>query len=169
MHFFLTQFPATPQRTADWLEKVVLPSNDRILFLICKDKNEPIGNFGVCNIRQISGELDNIIRGRKGDHSRIIYYSAITILAWMFGPLSIKFANIHVFSNNIKAINLYSSVGFTLSKSQELRHLEIGDEIHFLVDSDEGDLVNFQYNEMTLSRDAFLHLHPWTVQVYPNI
>lgn len=169
MRYFLTQFVATSERTERWLKQVVLPSNDRMLFLICSEEGKPVGNFGVCNIGFVQGELDNLIRGRKGGHPKLVFYSEVAMLSWMFGPLSLKTANLHVFSSNIKTIQLHSSVGFTISSSQRLHRLEGNDEVYFLVNSDKGELASFSYLEMTITKDIFLNLHPWVAQAYPGL
>jgi hypothetical protein len=168
MRYFLTQFTATPERTAAWLERVVLQSDDRILFLICTETGESIGNFGVCNIGTIRGELDNLIRGRKGGHPRLVYYSELAMLAWLFGSLSLQEANLWVFSNNIRTIQLHSSIGFSICQTKRISRSKDGNEVHLLIDSYEGEEVNNSYHEMQLKKDCFLRLHPWVAEIYPN-
>ena len=168
MKFFLTQFEATPERTKSWLEKVVLPSDDRLFFLICLPNGDAIGNFGICNLRPTSGELDNLIRGKNGGGPNLIFLSELAILSWMFGDLEYEKANLHVFSNNRPTIKLHTSVGFEISNSTPLSRLTSDESIEYLQNSEKGEPVKFNYLELTLKRESFLKLHPWVCNVYAD-
>lgn len=111
MRFFMTQFEATPERTGKWLKNNVLTDDSRLLFLIYDENNKLIGNFGICNIQEQNVELDNLIRGEKGGHKHLIFFSELTLISWLY---SLDVVNIYlrVFSNNFKTISLHSSVGF---------------------------------------------------------
>jgi RimJ/RimL family protein N-acetyltransferase len=161
MRFFLTQFTATPERTSRWLRDSVLASDDRILFLIVSDEGRTVGNLGLCNLRSQGGELDNVLRGERGGHPRLMFYAELALLGWMFGSLSLDLATLHVFSNNARAIDLYTSAGFSIRGSQRLTRSIDGDVVRFLADSEEGEPVDFCYREMILSKEEFLRLHPW--------
>lgn len=169
MRFFITQFDATVLRTRDWLENIVIPSADRIFFIIYSDTNQAIGNFGICNLNSYSGELDNLIRGRKGGDSKLIYYCEIALLAWMFKYLEFNNVFLHVFSNNKLTIKLHTSVGFTISASHSLTKIQSADGIHFLLNSMEGEPVNFSYLTMQLDKASFLKLHPWVSDIYQSL
>ena len=166
MTSFLTQFEARNDRTRAWLQRVVIPSPDRILFLICIPSGEPIGNIGIRNLGVNAGEIDNIIRGEKSGEPRIIYFGAIALLSWMFGYLNFEKATLHVFSNNIPALNLYESLGFTKSRSIPLSCRKLPQLIEYLLNSTEGDAVDFDCLEMELDRGSFLSFHPWVRHVY---
>lgn len=166
MGFFLTQFEATPERTASWLHNVVLPATDRLLFLIELESGEAVGNFGICNLKADTGELDNLIRGRKGGDARLIHYAELALLSWMFGHLGLTSASLHVFSNNRPTIRLHRSVGFAEQQSHSLRLQRSPGLLQYLVDSDSGEPVGFRYVEMRLDRDRFLHQHHWIRQAH---
>lgn len=168
MEYFLTQFEATAPRTRSWLERVVIPAADRVLFLIVLESGEAVGNFGVCNLTAEAGELDNLIRGRKGGDPRLIYYCELALLSWMFGHLGLKRAMLHVFSNNRPTIRLHSSVGFSESASTSLSLVRSPGQITYLQNSPEGDPVDFRYLEFTLTREEFLVTHPWLPGIYPQ-
>lgn len=168
MRYFLTQFEATFNRTKSWLENIVIPSNDRLLFVICTSSDEVVGNFGVCNMSNLTGELDNLIRGRKGGDPRLIYYSEIALLSWMFGFLGYEKSSLHVFSNNIPTINLHKSVGFSVVKTHKLTQCNKPDLLRYLVDSPEGACVNFDYLELSISRQCFFDKLPWVSNVYQD-
>ena len=84
MKYFLTQFNASTNRTKSWLENIVIPSSDRLLFLILNEDNNLIGNFGIADILFDQCELDNLIRGEKGGHPKLIYFSELSLLKWLF-------------------------------------------------------------------------------------
>jgi RimJ/RimL family protein N-acetyltransferase len=166
MHFFLTQFNATEVRTQSWLEHVVIPSPNRIFFVIYLLTNEAIGNFGVCNMTEVSGELDNLIRGHEGGAKGLIYYCELAILSWMFGELGYKTSNLHVFSNNLQTIKLHSSVGFSIISSIRLYKKMAPELTEYLTNPDGGDLVDFNYLEMQMDKSFFLDKYPWIQNVY---
>ena len=72
MSSFLTQFNATEHRTKEWLDNVILPACDRLLFELLDDQNNSIGHAGVTNFNIKSAELDNFIRGEKGGSITIL-------------------------------------------------------------------------------------------------
>lgn len=158
--YFLTQFTPTPERTKNWLDSVVMPSDNRILFLICTDSNEIIGNFGICDIGESQAELDNLIRGEKGGHSQLIYFAELALLKWIFEDLVIPTASLHVFSNNYKTIALHESVGFKIVANYPLSKQEFQDELKYAVcDSSNSEVVDFSYLEMKLTSAEFRDIY----------
>jgi len=168
MRYFLSHFEATASRTRYWLENIVIPSPNKMLFIIYLTTGEAIGNFGICNMAATSGELDNVIRGEKVGDPRLVFYCGIALLSWMFGHLGYQNANLHVFSNNKPAMKLYSSMGFKILDSIKLTQRISPGKTEYLLNTDEGGPVDFSYLEMGISRDAFLGQHPWVRSVYVN-
>jgi hypothetical protein len=168
MQYFLTQFPATEERTAAWLEKVVIPSDDRVLFLICDDVGRSVGNFGVCNIKPNEAELDNLIRGEKVDYPRLIFFAEIAMLSWLYFGVGVDSVILHVFSNNAKTINLHSSVGFSEKQRFHLSRIQEEEEVKYLVNSSGGEPVDFEYIEMEMDRSKFDLLNPWVRSLYSD-
>jgi RimJ/RimL family protein N-acetyltransferase len=166
MKYFLTQFSANDDRTRAWLRSVVIPSYDRILFIIVASTNEVIGNFGVCNLTNSEGELDNLIRGEKGGHRKLVYFSELALLSWMFGRLNYEKAYLHVFSNNLPTINLHSSIGFKVQNVSLLKRKESPGLVEHTIDSETGVSVDFSYLEMGIEKTTFLELHPWVRKAY---
>ncbi len=160
MRYFLTQFVPTPERTSKWLKEVVMPSDDRIFFLICDLNGSPVGNFGVCNIQPNIAELDNLIRGEKGGDPKLVYYSELCLLQWIFFELKIHKVILHVFSNNTKTISLHESVGFKITNNQKLWRQNLEDQIRYSTSILNGDIANFTYLEMQLCLEDFEKRHP---------
>lgn len=158
--FFLTQFTPTPERTKSWLQSVVLPSDNRVLFLICTDKDEIVGNCGVCDLSKNRVELDNLIRGEKGGHPRLIYFGELAMLRWLFRELGVKAVTLHVFSNNYKTISLHESVGFCTTASYHLIKEESEDEVRYITsDTPSTQAADFTYLEMMLTPTEFEKAH----------
>jgi len=156
--YFLTQFQPSIERTADWLHNIVIPSDDRLLFLICDMDDIIIGNIGICNLRPAEAELDNVIRGEKEGDPKLTFFSAIALLKWLYFSVRVDSALLHVFSNNVKGISLYSNVGFVETKRYDLRKIQVGDEIQYSIGI-EGEITDLKYIEMRLSRKEFISKH----------
>ena len=127
MKYFLTQFNASTNRTKSWLENIVIPSSDRLLFLILNEDNNLIGNFGIADILFDQCELDNLIRGEKGGHPKLIYFSELSLLKWLFLEKKVKRVNLHVFANNLPTIKLHKSVGFVEIGRRKLERVQSKD------------------------------------------
>jgi hypothetical protein len=102
---FLTSFLATETRTRTWLEKIVLPAPDRILFIILLCDNDPVGQIGLCNITVPSAELDNVIRGEHRGEKHLTYWAAITLINWAFENATFREITLGVLSSNLSAVN----------------------------------------------------------------
>ncbi|WP_417911584.1 GNAT family N-acetyltransferase [Candidatus Electronema sp. TJ] len=171
MKYFMTQFQATHDRTRKWIEDIVIPSHNRILFLICLLDGEAIGNFGACNLSKKSGELDNLIRGKKGGDPQLIYFTEIALLNWMFDYLDYDIVKLRVFSNNYLTIRLHYSVGFSITHVVKLFRQEFNGTVEYIENYKTEYPVNFSCLHMELSRDIFYNMHPWvekSVQLKQN-
>lgn len=159
--YFLTQFEPTAERTRDWLLNVVLPDDSRLLFLIRDENHNPVGNFGICGIGPGVGELDNLIRGQKGGDAKLVYYSELALLDWMYRELQTERVCLHVFSSNAKTLLLHTSVGFEQTQRQPLARITDGAETRYVPWGAAGEPAGFDLVRMELGRDAFRSLYPW--------
>ena len=153
--FFLTQFNATEERTQQWLDNIVLPSGDRLLFELLDDTGGTIGHAGVCNLNEHSCELDNFIRGESGGDPGLFVAAECTLLHWLFCDLGLETVSLYVFSNNWIPISNHISIGFSISKKHALSRVEKNDMVQHLLDSQEGDPVKYSYLKMTISSADF--------------
>jgi RimJ/RimL family protein N-acetyltransferase len=156
--YFLTQFKPTIERTKYWLDNIVMPSNDRLLFFILDENSKVLGNFGICNICKKSVELDNLIRGEKGGDKDLVFFSEQALLRWIYNDLDIPLAILHVFSNNYKTISLHERVGFSVTEEKKLRKVLTDDGVNFSHQKPFGEEVDFKYLTMELSRNNFRKL-----------
>ena len=128
------------------------------IFLIFDENKRLIGNIGLANIEDNKCELDNVIRGERGAHPRLIYYSEIALLKWIFFEKSLSFVNLHVFSNNLSALKLYTSVGFKeIDRKLLYKFINEKGDISYTgqIGSSATELAPFEYVEMGMSSKFF--------------
>lgn len=156
MKYFLTQFLGTSLRTKNWLKNIVLPTDNRIIFLVCDETELKIGNLGLCNIGEDYAEIDNVLRGEISNNKNLFYYAVNTIVYWVFEYMDISNINLHVFSDNIKAIGLYEKIGFKTVKMLNLSRVDSENEISYILDGDSATYADFKYQEMILKKIDFM-------------
>lgn len=169
---FLTQFEISDDRTKRWLTDIVIPSTDRILFLIRLPTGELVGNFGVCNLTNKDAELDNTIRGERLGPAKLMNYCEVALLVWLFETFGCDRVYLHVFSNNITAQMLHKHMGFKLVKKIKLSKLEAGTTIQYVpaVELEHGkQYVDFDYLQLSISLSEFLTVSPWSKRLFGKI
>lgn len=128
MQFFMTQFNATFERTKNWLNKTVLSDNTRLFFIIYDGSGKAIGNLGFIDLNEYSAELDNLIRGETGGGSKLIYYTEVAIIKWMFSCLKIKEITGNIFSDNEIPLSIHKKIGFLIREKFPLYRKVINNE-----------------------------------------
>jgi hypothetical protein len=118
---FLTEFQATPDRTAHWLTQVVGPNPNKILFMADDPRGQTFGYLGLDFIDwpRRYGEADAIVRGREapaGTMKRALQ----TLLGWARQTLGLLELGVRVRSDN-PALAFYRRVGFIDLKQVPLR------------------------------------------------
>jgi hypothetical protein len=156
MSFFLSQFEATDERTYQWLTRVVLPSDDRLLFEVLDEEGRPVGNAGVCNLSDKEGELDNFIRGESGGEPLLFVAAEDALLNWLFSDLAVEIVSLHVFSNNWIPISNHLALGFAITGKYALSKIEKDGMVQHLLNSPHGQPCKFSYLKMTLNRGDYL-------------
>lgn len=112
---FATIFEITDKRTEYWLDNILLNREDRILFVICSLKGEPIGHLGFSsfNFEEYSCEIDNVVRGIRNGHDGIMTFALKSILLWGRNSLNLKNIFLRVLADNHHAVKFYERNGFT--------------------------------------------------------
>lgn len=154
MPFFKTGFIATNERTLNWLVNTVIPSEQKILFLIYVE-DKMIGHFGLCNITEDSAELDNAIRGERGGHPDLFKYVEKKILDIAFSKLGVNKIYGRLFSNNFLAMTLHKQFGFQENSRSPLKLLKSKDEWEYIECSKEDANTNVEYVELILLDSSF--------------
>jgi|GEM_PF-94878 len=118
-----TRFHATQQSTEEWLDRLVLDRDDRILFLIVpgdpadagEDDNafRGVGHIGLSSFdyEQRSCEIDAVIRGESA-YPGIMSLALGTLVKWCIHQLGILSPGLRVMQTNQKAIDFYIKNGF---------------------------------------------------------
>lgn len=156
MRFFLSQFVATEERTQQWLNNVVIPAEDRILFELLDDTGRAVGHAGVCNFSMHACELDNFIRGEQGGDPNLFLAAERAMLHWVFCDIGVDIVTLCIFSNNWIPINNHISIGFTVTDKRSMSRVEKDGVVQHLVDSQEGQPTKYSYLKMSLSKNDFL-------------
>lgn len=114
--WFPAQFKVTYAGTKKWAKEQLLEKEDRILFFLqASGQSEPFGHIGLYrfNFKEKSCEIDNVIRGSQTKGTRGGITVALKLLIdWTLKYLHVKKIFLRVFSDNEKAIALYTRLGF---------------------------------------------------------
>jgi RimJ/RimL family protein N-acetyltransferase len=136
---FLTQFTARPERTRRWLESVVLPADDRLLFLIRTPDDQPIGHYGFIKLDTVSAEVDNLVRGESGGSPRLIPCAERALIAWLFDTFALAVIRAHVLAHNPLALALHRDFGFVPTARLPLCKATVGEELHLSIKGVDGE------------------------------
>lgn len=136
-----TRFTVTHEGTVRWLKQNLLSTEDKILFLIKDKHGHDIGHLGFANCNNEFGfmEIDNVIRGVKGQAPGIMKEALIGLMEWArttFGPDEFY---LRVLASNIHAHEFYRKVGFIENYRQPLRY-KSNTNIQLLENLTEGDI-----------------------------
>lgn len=158
-HCFLTQFVATVQRTASWLQSAVIPDTTRAMYIIKDVSGVSVGHLGVLHLDSETPELDNMIRGVSSGNPQIMYWAEVALIKALFSRNGVRALSGHVLSNNWVPLSLHRSVGFEKVGKLSVSKRVVNDEIHYLLDSSDGEPQAFGCIKINLSRlnfDKFL-------------
>jgi RimJ/RimL family protein N-acetyltransferase len=109
---FLTEFDATPERTAKWLREAIANDDSRILFMVDDLEGNTFGYIGLAFIDwdKNAGEADSVVRGEwaaPGLMTEVLR----TLLTWARGQLGLETIGVRVRSDN-PALGFYKKFGF---------------------------------------------------------
>jgi RimJ/RimL family protein N-acetyltransferase len=109
---FLTEFEATPQRTAKWLRDAIAKDDSRILFMVDDLDGNTFGYIGLAFIDwdKSAGEADSVVRGQEAEPG-LMTEVLRTLLTWARGQLGLETIGVRVRSDN-PALTFYEKFGF---------------------------------------------------------
>lgn len=124
--WYPSQFRVTPEGTRRWLDKQVIHTDDRILFIVENERQTPIGHVGLFRFHYIEKycELDNIVRGEYDLLPGAMTFACRSLLDWTFATLDMETVYLRVVSDNEKAIKLYERLGFAEIQRTPLMKVE---------------------------------------------
>lgn len=155
--FFLTQFQATESRTTNWLRDSVVSDSSRAMYLIQDNSNVNVGHLGVLHLDLDTPELDNMIRGVSAGDPQIMYWAEIALVRSLLSVAGATNVSLHVLSNNWIPIGIHQSIGFEIAEKLSVSKKTTEDEIHYLLDSDEGEPQKFKCLRMQLGHSKLRH------------
>ncbi len=161
MRMFLTQFESTFDKTFGYLKNLSIGQKNRILFLIYDDKDQFVGHIGVADVDGKKGELDNLMRGIKGGHPRLVYFAEISLLNWCFQNLEIFQSDVRVLSYNWLVLALHEEVGYEVVEKIPLKKLlKDGMVFHEATKIIEAN-VRYHCTRMCVKKKAFYEINNW--------
>ncbi len=138
---FFTQFEITEERTKSWLDNQIIKSDDRIFFMIEINDKKLIGHIGVVFFKDndLVCELDNFVKDKDCQISGIMTYATKALINFLFNSLKMEKLKIRVFSDNLKAQELYIRCGFSKIKEVGLKKEITEDGIRY-TEIEESDI-----------------------------
>lgn len=125
---FPSQFTVTTEGTKKWLENQLIKNPTRILFFVeSKDKSSRlVGHMGLYgfNFRDLSCEVDNVIRGNKIYLKGAMTWGLRALIRWTLLELEPRRIFLRVFSDNKHAIEFYKRCGFVQYKLIPLKKIK---------------------------------------------
>jgi RimJ/RimL family protein N-acetyltransferase len=108
------KFTASPERTATWLDNLVVGRDDRLIFMLEGLDGTPLGHLGYSNFHfeEETGEIDSVLRGVKSGHPGLMTLATRALLAWGYRELKLKEITLSVYSDNESAVRFYERLGF---------------------------------------------------------
>ena len=154
MRFFLTQFEASEQSTAVYLKNQSIKQHNRIFFGIYLDNNL-IGHIGLSDIVTDQAEIDNLIRGKSGGHTDLIYFAEKTLLEWAFQNLKIDKIVGRILSKNFMAMSVHERCGFSLKERFPLKKVTRDDAFSFEQCTSEAATEKFFLDIIEVTKTKF--------------
>ncbi len=96
------------------MTEALLEVPDRILFLLLDKYGRAIGHLGFANSinSELLMEVDNVIRGVPGQSPGLMTLALRTLLLWATDEFNPSGFYLQTFSDNVRAIDFYSKLGF---------------------------------------------------------
>ena len=108
---FFAQFPYSPASMRSYLEGVSIGQPDSLLFMILQS-SKFVGHLGLREVRETSVEIDSVMRGTYPSSRGLMHQALRTLLHLAFVKLGVQQACLRALSTNIRARDLYETVGF---------------------------------------------------------
>lgn len=119
MEFFFSRFESSIESTKEYLAKYSISETNRLLFLVMHDSNA-LGHLGVSGVIGDYAEIDNVIKSPKWgqlQNAPSMRDCIQKMMEWSNSTLGVRHFGLRVLSSNIRAIKLYSTLGFSISQS----------------------------------------------------
>jgi RimJ/RimL family protein N-acetyltransferase len=110
---FANRFQGAPEKTEYWIDNILLPREDRILFMVHSLDNTPIGHLGFSSFdyEAKSCEIDNVVRGKR-EFKGLMSLATKTLIDWGKRFLGLQDIYLRVLDDNPHAVTFYERLGF---------------------------------------------------------
>lgn len=144
------RFEITDERTDNWLKKVVVDNDNRILFIVQDTIGTSIGHIGFASFRYDTqtAEVDSVLKGVKTGYPCFMEYAMKALLKWGKEVLEIEHFDLEVIWDNDHAIRFYERCGFEKDHLIALEKEELSDEIRWVVSKDQNVKAEMYYQHM---------------------
>lgn len=127
-------FEVSNERTAKWLNEIVISDEQKIFFLIVDSRGEPVGHIGLCKINEEmrSADIYAVLKGNKNSEKGIMTFCLRRLLEWARAELGINRFYLGTKSDNFRAIRFYERIGFVVTQTVPLERVQLKDEIKWV-------------------------------------
>lgn len=132
---YFSQFPVTFEGTRRWMKNALMDVEDRILFMIEIPGGVPVGHLGLnrFNFKDRECENDNLIRGVRGGHPRLMFFSVAAMIQWAFDELGVVNSRGQVISSNAVILRIVGRLGYEETERLPLKKTVRGDVVEWEV------------------------------------
>ena len=132
---FTARFENSEEKAKNWIDNILLPRKDRILFMVYNLEWVPVGHLGFStfDFENRSCEIDNVVRGLRGNKG-IMSQAMQTILTWGVNTLKVEHIYLRVINGNRHAIEFYQKLGFEIIGYIPLYRIVKEDVIDYVYD-----------------------------------
>jgi len=138
MGMFLTQFLATPERTKNWLEKVVFRAQGQLLFLIYEGESL-VGQVGFKELTFQDGIVDGGMRGNHSHNPKILTFAHKSLINWLFDNAKISCLYGWLMADNPGGIMMNKQIGWQDWEKYPLIRVGGNDESSWII-GNKGDI-----------------------------
>jgi RimJ/RimL family protein N-acetyltransferase len=114
---FFAQVPPTSESMIKYLTSHSIGDDNRILFLVLDCNERFYGHVGLSHRNLTSIHIDNVLKG-ESHQEHLMFYAVHEVIKWASINLEVSDFFLEVRSDNLRAINFYSKIGFRLKNIQ---------------------------------------------------
>lgn len=125
------RFPITCDRTRNWLQKLVIDNDNRIVFMVQSVNGVYVGHIGLAAFDDAhsAAEIDSVLKGTKTGYPRMMEYALRALVDWGKRALGLCHITLEVLWDNQHAIEYYKRCGFSEETLIPLEKEMFDDEI----------------------------------------
>ena len=118
-HWAYSTFHVTKPGTQKWLDEIIIPAPDGILFMIEHESDRRVGHIGLQNIAPPVAEIGYVMRGSADAPKGIMSDAMRALMGWASRELGITTFTARVWSDNIRSLNLFVRNSFVFTDCTE--------------------------------------------------